>query len=49
MFYDNSFARRRPNGWAERRRAFQKLLASARPENKADEGRAVEEEHKDRS
>jgi hypothetical protein len=31
MYGSNGFARRRPEGWAERRRYFKRLLAQARP------------------
>jgi hypothetical protein len=41
MYSSNSFSRRRPEGWVERRRYFRKLLAKARPE--------VEEKAKDKS
>ncbi|MGH9323558.1 MAG: hypothetical protein ACRD21_18355 [Vicinamibacteria bacterium] len=32
MYAGNHIARRRPEGWAERRRYFRRLLAKARPE-----------------
>ena len=32
MYADNNFGRRRPEGWAERRRFFRKLLERARSE-----------------
>ncbi|HEY7816873.1 MAG TPA: hypothetical protein VIG29_01540 [Vicinamibacteria bacterium] len=31
MYSGNTFSRRRPEGWAERRRYFRKLLANPRP------------------
>jgi hypothetical protein len=35
MYAGNGFSRRRPEGWAERRRYFRKLLAKTRPETDA--------------
>jgi len=32
MYAGNTFSRRRPEGWAERRKYFRKLLQRTRPE-----------------
>lgn len=33
MYANNPIARRRPEGWVERRRYFRRLLAKLRPES----------------
>jgi hypothetical protein len=35
MYANNSIARRRPEGWVERRRYFRRLIAKLRPESAA--------------
>jgi hypothetical protein len=33
MYANNAIARRRPEGWVERRRYFRRLIAKLRPES----------------
>lgn len=41
MYAGNTFSRRRPEGWAERRRYFRKLVEKARPETNGQEKEKV--------